>query len=247
MEKIKLISRLKNREMSAHEFIDYCKNIIINIKNKFNDLHMVSTWDDSTDSKFYFQNDLMDFNGQNLDKILIYNKEEDVFSNQDGQDKDLHENSKSWVGFNTLVYISREKSEVSDISVNITQGAAEKNKTALINMEFSDEFLNDITKESLIKIIKSIELSGDLIYAVIISNEFRRKVKTAGQNLWVGFLTYFENRNEARALPDTIRIHDSENGIIIDLDDNMETSDQNISKAVKIREILGPEMLNYIP
>lgn len=79
MEKIKVITRLTNREMSAHDFINYCKNIVVNLKNIFSDLKMVSIWDDSTNSKFYFENNLANFSVQNLDKILIYNPEEDVF------------------------------------------------------------------------------------------------------------------------------------------------------------------------
>jgi hypothetical protein len=245
MEKIKLITRLTNREMSAHEFINYCKSVIVNLKNTFSYLQMVSTWDDSTNSKFYFENNLANFNTQNLDKILIYNPEEDVFQNDNEQDKDLHENSKSWIGFNTLLYLSKNKSETSDISINITQGASEKNKTALINIEFSDEFLKTITKDFSIKLIESLEKSGDLLYAVVISNEFRRKVKTGGQNLWIGYLTYFQDKNIKNLLTNIVNIINFDKGILIDLGEKIEVSDETVNKAVKIRNILGAQALTY--
>ncbi|STC99636.1 hypothetical protein [Chryseobacterium carnipullorum] len=117
------------------------KNIVVNLKNIFSDLKMVSIWDDSTNSKFYFENNLANFSVQNLDKILIYNPEEDVFQNDNEQDKNLYENSKSWIGFNTLLYLSKDKSETSDLSINITQGASEKNKTALLILNFLMNFL----------------------------------------------------------------------------------------------------------
>lgn len=245
MEKIKLITRLTNREMSTHEFINYCKSVIVNLKNTFSYLQMVSTWDDGTNSKFYFENNLANFNTQNLDKILIYNPEEDVFQNDNEQDKDLHENPKSWIGFNTLLYLSKDKSETSDISINITQGASEKNKTALINIEFSDEFLKTITKDFSIKLIESLEKTGDLLYAVLISNEFRRKVKTGGQNLWIGYLTYFQDKNIKTLLTNIVNIINFDKGIIIDLGEKIEVSDETVNKAVKIRNILGAQALTH--
>lgn len=245
MEKIKLITRLTNREMSTHEFINYCKSVIVNLKNTFSYLQMVSTWDDGTNSKFYFENNLANFNTQNLDKILIYNPEEDVFQNDNEQDKDLHENPKSWIGFNTLLYLSKDKSETSDISINITQGASEKNKTALINIEFSDEFLKTITKDFSIKLIESLEKTGDLLYAVVISNEFRRKVKTGGQNLWIGYLTYFQDKNIKTLLTNIVNIINFDKGIIIDLGEKIEVSDETVNKAVKIRNILGAQALTH--
>jgi len=245
MEKIKLITRLTNREMSTHEFINYCKSVIVNLKNTFSYLQMVSTWDDGTNSKFYFENNLANFNTQNLDKILIYNPEEDVFQNDNEQDKDLHENPKSWIGFNTLLYLSKDKSETSDISINITQGASEKNKTALINIEFSDEFLKTITKDFCIKLIESLEKTGDLLYAVVISNEFRRKVKTGGQNLWIGYLTYFQDKNIKTLLTNIVNIINFDKGIIIDLGEKIEVSDETVNKAVKIRNILGAQALTH--
>ncbi|PQA92918.1 hypothetical protein B0A69_12150 [Chryseobacterium shigense] len=245
MEKIKVITRLTNREMSAHDFINYCKNIVVNLKNIFSDLKMVSIWDDSTNSKFYFENNLANFSVQNLDKILIYNPEEDVFQNDNEQDKNLYENSKSWIGFNTLLYLSKDKSEASDLSINITQGASEKNKTALINIEFSDEFLTTLTKDFSIKLIESLEKSGDLVYAVVISNELRRKVKTSGQNLWIGYLTYFQHKNIKINLPDSVNSINYDKGILIDLGEKIEISDEAVNKAVTIRNILGDEALNY--
>ena len=70
-------------------------------------------------------------------------------------------------------------------------------------------------------------------------------MKTAGQNLWVRYLTYFENKNIANNFPDTILVYDSENGIIIDLNGAMKTSDQTINKAIEIRDILGTQTLSY--
>lgn len=246
MEKIKLISRLTNREMTAQEFIDYCKKIIVNLKITFPYLEVISTWDESTNSKFYFDNNLSNINGQNLKRILIYKEAEYVFLNDDQSDKDLYSNSKSWMGFNSLLYLSKNKKESSDLSINITQGACNSDKTALVNIEFSDDFIKSITKEFVIKLVESLEKTDDLYYAVIISNELRRKVKQSGQNLWIGYFTYFNNKL-AENYFENINIINLSKGVLMYLSDKIELSALNVNKALEIRDILGNELLNYNP
>lgn len=239
MDKIKIVTRLQSVEMYAHEFINFCKEIIVNIKDELLQDVTVSTWDDSVNAVYHFQNNLSDFNVENLEKIIIANKGEDVFKNENENDKELRRNSKSWAGFNSLLYIKKNKeSEESEISISITQGAYEANKTAFVNVEFSDSFLKLISKEFLIKIIKCIEMTGSLNYAVVISNDFRRKVKTNGQNIWVGYLTYFKNQKINNMLPGIVSIIELKDGFIIDLNEKLEISAESIDKAIEVRNIL---------
>lgn len=239
MDKIKIVTRLQSIEMYAHEFINFCKEIIVNIKDELLQDVTVSTWDDSVNAVYHFQNNLSDFNVENLEKIIIANKGEDVFKNENENDKELRRNSKSWAGFNSLLYIKKNKeSEESEISISITQGAYEANKTAFVNVEFSDSFLKLISKEFLIKIIKCIEMTGSLNYAVVISNDFRRKVKTNGQKIWVGYLTYFKNQKINNMLPGIVSIIELKDGFIIDLNEKLEISAESIDKAIEVRNIL---------
>ena len=245
MDKIKIITRLQSIEMNAHEFINFCKEIIVNIKDELFQDVTVSTWDDSVNAVYHFQNNLSDFNVESLEKIIIANKGEDVFKNENENDKELRKNSKSWAGFSSLLYIKKNKeSEESEISISITQGAYEANKTAFVNVEFSDSFLKLISKEFLIKIIKCIEMTGILNYAVVISNDFRRKVKTNGQNIWVGYLTYFKNQKINNMLPGIVSIIELKDGFIIDLNEKLEISAESIDKAIEVRNILDVGFLH---
>lgn len=238
MDKIKIITRLQSFEMYAYEFINFCKEIVVNIKDELYQDVTVSTWDDSVNAVYHFQNNLSDFNDENLEKIIIANKGEDVFKNENENDKELRKNSKSWAGFSSLLYIKKNKeSEESEISISITQGAYEANKTAFINVEFSDSFLKLISKEFLIKIIKCIEMTGNLNYAVVISNDFRRKVKTNGQNIWIGYLTYFKNQKINNMLPGIVSIIELKDGFIIDLNEKLEISAESIDKAIEVRNL----------
>ncbi|MBP1995843.1 hypothetical protein [Paenibacillus eucommiae] len=245
MDKIKIITRLQSIEMYAHEFINFCKEIVVNIKDELLQDVTVSTWDDIVNAVYHFQNNLSDFNVENLEKIIIANKGEDVFENENKNDKELRKNSKSWAGFSSLLYIKKNKeSEESEISISITQGAYEANKTAFINVEFSDSFLKLISKEFLIKIIKCIEMTGSLNYAVVISNDFRRKVKTNGQNIWVGYLTYFKNQKINNMLPGIVNIIELNDGFIIDLNEKLEISAESIDKAIEVRNIFDVGFLH---
>lgn len=245
MDKIKIITRLQSIEMYAHEFINFCKEVVVNIKDELLQDVTVSTWDDSVNAVYHFQNNLSDFNVENLEKIIIANKGEDVFKNENENDKELSKNSKSWAGFSSLLYIKINKeSEESEISISITQGAYEANKTAFINVEFSDSFLKLISKEFLIKIIKCIEMTGSLNYAVVISNDFRRKVKTNGQNKWIGYLTYFKNQKINNMLPGIVSIIELKDGFIIDLNEKLEISAVSIDKAIEVRNIFDVGFLH---
>lgn len=245
MDKIKIITRLQSIEMYAHEFINFCKEVVVNIKDELLQDVTVSTWDDSVNAVYHFQNNLSDFNVENFEKIIIANKGEDVFKNENENDKELRKNSKSWAGFSSLLYIKKNKeSEESEISISITQGAYEANKTAFINVEFSDSFLKLISKEFLTKIIKCIEMTCSLNYAVVISNDFRRKVKTNGQNIWVGYLTYFKNQKINNMLPGIVSIIELKDGFIIDLNEKLEISAESIDKAIEVRNIFDVGLLH---
>jgi hypothetical protein len=245
MDKIKIITRLQSIEMYAHEFINFCKEVVVNIKDELLQDVTLSTWDDSVNAVYHFQNNLSDFNVENLEKIIIANKGEDVFKNENENDKELRKNSKSWAGFSSLLYIKKNKeSEESEISISIAQGAYEANKTAFINVEFSDSFLKLISKEFLIKIIRCIEMTGSLNYAVVISNDFRRKVKTNGQNIWVGYLTYFKNQKINNMLPGIVSIIELKDGFIIDLNEKLEISAESIDKAIEVRNIFDVGFLH---
>ncbi|MFC3773169.1 hypothetical protein [Paenibacillus sp. GCM10012303] len=245
MDKIKIITRLQSIEMYASEFISFCKEIVVNIKDELLQDVTVSTWDDSRNAVYHFQNNLSDFNDENLEKIIIANKAKDVFKNENEDDKELRKNSKSWAGFSSLLYIKKIKeSEESEISISITQGAYEANKTAFINVEFSDSFLKLISKEFLIKIIKSIEMTGRLDYAVVISNDFRRKVKTNGQNIWIGYLTYFKNQKINNILPGIVSIIELKDGFLIDLNEKLEISAESIDKAIEVRNLFDVGFLH---
>ena len=82
--------------------------------------------------------------------------------------------------------------------------------------------------------------------AVIISNELRRKVKQSGQNLWIGYFTYFNNKL-AENYFENINIINLNKGVLIYLSDKIELSALNVNKALDIRDILGNELLNYNP
>lgn len=58
MDKIKIITRLQSIEMYAHEFINFCKEVVVNIKDELLQDVTVSTWDDSVNAVYHFQNNL---------------------------------------------------------------------------------------------------------------------------------------------------------------------------------------------
>ena len=101
------------------------------------------------------------------------------------------------------------------------------------------------TKEVFINLLKVIEQTNDLLYAVVISNEFRRKVKISGQNLWIGYITYFKDKIKKESFPNTLNVSELVHGTVICLDEKMNLTQENINKALEIRDVLGIDVLNY--
>lgn len=87
-------------------------------------------------------------------------------------------------------------------------------------------------------------MTGSLNYAVVISNDFRRKVKTNGQNIWVGYLTYFKNQKIHNMLPGIVSIIELKDGFIIDLNEKLELSAESINKAIEVRNIFDVGFLH---
>ncbi|MGF7108294.1 hypothetical protein [Treponema pedis] len=247
MNKIKIITRLNQREMTAREYISYCKNLLRNIKAVFPEMYL-SILDDN-DVAYFFKNDLSDFGEENLYKIIMEDKEI-VYYNPDKNNEDLTVDSKTWSPFSSLFFLKEkreaDKYSVSDISIDISQGSNDINdKIAVAIIKFSDNFTKRLNNSILEKIIYCLEKTGDLKFAVAISDNFRSEVKIKGQNLWIGYLTYFAHKDISRLFKDFkgIEVTETELGTLISLSNKFYLSEETVRKALAIRDILAEKGL----
>jgi hypothetical protein len=104
-----------------------------------------------------------------------------------------------------------------------------------------------MNNEVLKRIFLCLEATNDLRYAVAISDVFLDSVEDKNYNLWIGYLTYFSIKNISHLLPENIsnsnfEILTTHLGSLIILK-SIESSEENIKKAIEIRDVLGKEGL----
>lgn len=248
MNIVEIIARLKFRELTAKEYIFYCKSFIIEIKKTFPNMYLSIL--DKKDKFFFFKDDLSDFNESNLYNIIIED-EEIVYCNPEKENKNLTIDSTSWLPFSSLFFLTENKNtnihSIPDISISISQGVKTFSSPVGVTINFSESFFTKINNEILKKIFLCLENTNDLRYAVAISDIFLDSVEDKEYNLWIGNLTYFSNKNIFQLLSKGISNSDFEIltthlGSLIVLN-SIEPSEENIKKAIEIRNILGKEGL----
>lgn len=242
---MEIITRLNFRELTAREYISYCKELLKNIKDIFPNMYL-SILDDQ-DKVHFFQEDFEDFSEENLHKIIMEDKEI-VYYNPDKENKRLTIDSTCWMPFSFLFFLNNDKNmniyEESDISINISQGVKKFSSPSIINIEFSSEFSKKINIEIIKKLFQCLEKTNDLQYAIFISDDFWDSVRIKGLKRWIGYVTYFANKDILKLLEnvDNIEISESNLGAMISLE-NLDFSEENIQKAIQIRNILAEKGL----
>ena len=247
MNEIEIIARLRFRELTAKEYVFYCKKIIIEIKKIFPNMFLSVL--DEKDNFFFFKDDLSDFNEKNLYNII--EDKEIVYCNPEKENKNLTIDSTSWLPFSSLFFLTETENinihSTPDVSISISQGVKTFSSPVGITINFSESLLKKMNNEVLKRIFLCLEATNDLRYAVAISDVFLDSVEGKKYNLWIGYLTYFSIKNISHLLPENIsnsnfEILTTHLGSLIILK-SIESSEENIKKAIEIRDVLGKEGL----
>lgn len=248
MEKIEINFRVKNVEMSAKEYINVCKQLILKLKSTLSNINHIYTFE--KDEPFYFSNDLSDFDTNNLYEIISVNKDEDVYQNTNKGDIHLYENSRSWIGFNSL-FLCKEnlESEDNNISFSISSlGAYEKDKFSVMKVEFSDEYQSKLNFEIIEKIINIFSETIKLDFAVVYTDEFFDEVFNVDYQLWIGWITFINKLEVEKYLPINIISEKISNGYLFSFSKEKvdSTNKAIIEESITLTNNLGRQgLLNY--
>ena len=234
--------------MSAKEYILFCKLFLSELKSILPHFNNIYTFE--KDSRYFFDENAENISPENIFKIISFDREEDVFRNEDPTDKDLHINSTSWIGFNSLFFGNEQKNdEESQITITISSlGAYEKDKTAIIKLEFSKLYQKFINYEIIENITKLIAKYTNLDYLVAYSDEFFDKVWKKEYKLWLGWITFFNNPDVINLLHNDLIITKIKNGAMFGLSkEKINSKDSEIvSQTCILRDSLGKNrILDY--
>lgn len=242
MNTIEIITRFRSRSLNAGQYIAYCKSLLSSIKKLFPQLHLYIL--DDKDELLFFDEDLSNFDETHLYDIIMWDKRI-TYHNPDKNNPHLTIDSTCWAPFSSLFFLNRQqninKNSVADISISVSQGVEIFSAPAIILIDFSNDFIKELSEETLEKLIFCLEQTHDLQYAVVISDDLEDKVPAKGENLWIGYLTYFSNDyfHELPTIPQGIKVTQTVLGKLFSLGNTFDLSEKTVKKAIALRDLLA--------
>lgn len=242
MNTIEIITRFRSRSLNAGQYIAYCKSLLSSIKKLFPQLHLYIL--DDKDELLFFEEDLSNFDETHLYHIIMWDKRI-TYHNPDKNNPHLTIDSTCWAPFSSLFFFNRQqninKNSVADISISVSQGVEIFSAPAIILIDFSNDFIKELSEEVLEKLIFCLEQTHDLQYAVVISDDLEDKVPAKGENLWIGYLTYFSNDyfHKLPTIPQGIKVTQTVLGKLFSLGNTFDLSEETVKKAIALRDLLA--------
>ncbi|MBD8082514.1 hypothetical protein [Chryseobacterium caseinilyticum] len=240
MEHIVLNFSIKKKEMNAREYIDFCKKILISLKSIDDVFKSANTIDLENHNSYFFKEDLSDFTTENL-KLIITEQEDIAYKNPVAENKELTEESKSWMGyFSTIFFGGSDNIEsYSDVSLYIAQGSYE-NTPATIKIDFSNDLQHKLSEEYVFRLIEELAKIIDIEFASATSSQFFMKVRRKGQYS-IGWINYITNKNISSMLILNEKRKHLDNGIVFSISErDVFEADNNalIERSIKISDSL---------
>lgn len=246
MENMKILFRFPNVEMTAQEYLDFAKHILLSIKKFDPEFLNIYSHGFTRKSGRYLKEDLSDFH----ERVLKQIGEKGVYINSDPDDIKISLLSKSYTHFMSSYTLERKNDE--ELTVGVSCGSIYKNDfIGVIVIKLSESMQNNIRFDYILSLFSSLIAEVKPAYASVETYEFDRTVQLDGkdeddddddwkQNIEIGWITYLAKPEIIKLIPDTIDCKQTENGVIFWFDEDKVFSDNAdaVQKAIQIRNIL---------
>ncbi len=240
-EKIEIITRFNSPIMTAKEYIDFSRNVLLHLRAFHPIFETVYSWGDQPNS---WTEILSDFS--NFDSVVfqhIYDNE--INYKNPNNAKGFLPESISWAGFSN-VYSNTKQAKDAKYSVSI--GAGKEDGIGFINIELPqlnfEEFYELKTIKALIShILQIVQLNT----AYVITDSLFDEVVDFDKpyDVQIGWLNFFAAKRVSANLPKDITQVLTNEGCFFWLDDAIGTPSADvIQKAINVRDILGE--LDYL-
>lgn len=238
MNKRLIIIRFRNKMMTPREYIAFSKEILLKLEAFHPVFKNLFGWGHESNSRKGFNEDKSNFEevvfSQIADPKLVY-------INKDINDKIMHLDSYSRSDYGNS-YSNIENMDSSKITVNITCGSNEK-KIGNFFIELPTSELSECNDLKFVdRLFKfCLELFEEPIYGVVITENFRRKVRKSEFSYWIGLITYFQDNNIYNLLPSSISKDHFLKGTLLYLSSEnvFSEDDEIVNKAIQVRDLLG--------
>ena len=251
-EKLSFMALFRDYEMTAQEYLDFCRSFIVRLQDFDERFKTVYSSGFSAKDCKYIKDDLSDF-----DEVVFSQLDQGVaYINPDPANKKLTLQSRNRVSF--MHSFSNTHKSKNKISVSISGGVcshAAISYTGLggIYFDYSNDLQEQLTLSELLDRLEFTVSVVPLLYSSIgyisfsnIVNELDIDKKL--DEIKINWITYTNRIETAEVLPDYVSYKKLPTGVIFWLSESKITADDTeyVEKAIEVRNILAKhDLLKY--
>ncbi len=251
-EKLSFMALFRDYEMTAQEYINFCKHFMIRLQAYDERFKTIYSWGLTAKKSGYIKEDLSDF-----DEVVFKQLSRSIaYINPDSDNKKLTLQSRNRVSF--MHSFSNTNKSKDKISVSISGGVcshAAISYTGLggIYFNYSNDLQEQLTLSELLDRLEFTVSVVPLLYSSIgyisfsnIVNELDIDKKL--DEIKINWITYTNRIETAEVLPDYVSYKKLPTGVIFWLSESKITADDTeyVEKAIEVRNILAKhDLLKY--
>ncbi|SDF90658.1 hypothetical protein SAMN05421827_10269 [Pedobacter terrae] len=235
-EKVMLRLRFDKADLTADQYINFCKNILKSLMNFDSYFSDFGSWNLQTNSAVYFSNDFEDFHNK---VFQLINDENIAYINPNSEDKDLHDHSISPFGFRT--YYTPNSMVESNANISIDVSPTSSSRSSFFIFEFPSERIEEfINSQFAIALLKHLQTILQPIDGTILTKPFFHKVNKKDFDPPIGWITYIKDSLKIKEISVDVVKEFTSNGVILVLKENCPDSNdiEYVNKAIEIRDFL---------
>jgi hypothetical protein len=234
---IKIVTRFKTGTLTAREYIELSKSIMLGLKKFHKVFEVVNSWGDHPTSWTPIEENFSNF--ENIVLNHIYD-DEVVYTDAAGNKVDYSMDARSWVRFsNSYSNVKNPHEDKYLISI----GAGGESGWGFVNIELPTSHFDEFCLiEKLINLIANllqiIDLEGAYVYTKTLYDQVVDYDKD--YDIEIGWLNYLKNKDALTHIPTEVFRESYKNGITFWLDTEISVpTEETIFTAMKTRDILG--------
>lgn len=234
---IKIVSRFKTDKLTARQYINLSRSILLDLKKFHSIFEKINSWGDTSSSWTEIDCDFSNFEKVVLDHI--YDKEI-VYTDINGKSIEFSLDAMSWTKFSNS-YSNLKKPLEEKYLVSI--GAGGEFNTGFVNIELPSECFSEFSGiKKLIDLVTCIQQSIGLEFLYVYTKDLYEQVVDYEKDYdtEIGWLNFFKNRDILQCIPKQINRSETKDGVFFWLEDSIvEPTGETVSKAINVRDSLG--------
>jgi len=228
--------RFDKADLTAEEYINFCKNILQSLMNFDSYFSNFGSWNLETNSAINFGDNFEDF----YDKVFLQIKDKEIaFINPNSKDKDFQNESISPFGFRTSYTPNSIIESNANISIDVSPTSSSRSSFFLFEFP-SEQIERFINIHFAMALLKNLQIILHPIDGTIFTKPFFHKVNKKDFDPPIGWITYIKDSSRIKNISVDLIKEFASDGVILILKESCPDSNDidYVNKAIEIRDML---------